>query len=279
MATWNYSQSGDILPLAAPYDVEVGDGALVGSLFGVAITNAASGDTGQFKTNGVFELAKTSAQAWSQGALIYWDNTNKRCDSDGTIGQLIGTATSAAANPSSTGYVRLNGTVPSTAEGPQAAIVSLTDSTGGSGTHDDTLADGLTVTAPAALTAVDLDNEIVASADAQQDVVALLLTDGTMTGTADGALELIGSTSGGDVSGAIMNNFKDVQAKLALAQANDATIAVQVDALTADVTALHGKVGTIVTDVTVLNQNVSDLGQKVNEVLTALRAAGIIAAS
>lgn len=35
----------------------------------------------------------------------------------------------------------------------QTAIVSLTDSTGDSGTHNDTLADGLTATAPGAITA------------------------------------------------------------------------------------------------------------------------------
>lgn len=35
----------------------------------------------------------------------------------------------------------------------QTAIVSLTDSTGDSGTHNDTLADGLTATAPGSITA------------------------------------------------------------------------------------------------------------------------------
>lgn len=147
-------------------------------------------------------------------------------------------------------------------------IAELVDNTGGSA--DGTLADGLTATAPAALTAVDLDNEIVASADAQQDVVALTVTDGTMGGTADGAFETIGSTSGGDVSAAIMNNFKEVQAKLALAQANDATIAVQVDALVADITALRAVVAALVTDATTQNTNDADLAAKLNEVVRRL---------
>lgn len=125
MAT-NYKAPGKTITLAAPYDRTSGQGAQVGSIFGVALQTVLSGVDGEFKTDGVWELAKTSAQAWTQGQKIYWDNSNKRCDSDSTLGQLIGVATVAAANPSSTGYVRLNGVAPATAEGPQAAIASFT---------------------------------------------------------------------------------------------------------------------------------------------------------
>lgn len=274
----NYVQRGETLTLVAPYQRDTGLGALVGSIFGVALQTVANAVEGEFAVEGVWDLAKTSAQAWTQGQKIYWDNGNKRCDSDSTVGQLIGTAVDAADNPSSTGRVRLNGTAPATAEGPQGAIAALTDNTGASGTHDDTLADGLTAAAPDALTAVDLDNEIVASADAQQDVVALTVADGTMAGAADGSFEDVGATNGADVSGAIENNFKEVQAKLALAQANDATIAVQVDALVADITALRTTVAALVTDAGVQNQNDSDLAQKILEIRTALIAAGILAA-
>lgn len=125
MAT-NYVQAGKVLTLVAPYAVASGAGALVGSIFGVALSAVAESAEGEFQTEGVFELAKTSAQAWTQGQKIYWDNTNKRCDSDGTVGLLIGVALVAADNPSSTGIVRLNGVAPAASEGPQAAIASLT---------------------------------------------------------------------------------------------------------------------------------------------------------
>jgi len=125
MAT-NYVQPGDIITLAAPYDRTTGQGAQVGSLFGVALQTVLNGIDGEFNTKGVWTLAKTSAQAWTQGQKIYWDNSNKRCDSDSTVGMLIGVASAAAANPSSTGDVRLNGSSPATAEGPQAAIASFT---------------------------------------------------------------------------------------------------------------------------------------------------------
>lgn len=122
----NAVQSGKVLTLIAPYAVASGAGAQVGSIFGVATATIANGVEGEFETEGVFDLAKTSAQAWTVGQKIYWDNTNKRCDSDGTVGMLIGVATAVAANPSSTGYVKLNEAVPEDSEGPQAAIPDLT---------------------------------------------------------------------------------------------------------------------------------------------------------
>lgn len=104
----NFVQPGDTIKLTAPYTVVAGAGALVGSIFGVATTDITSGADGQFAIEGVFGLAKTSAQAWVQGDKIYWDNTNKRCDNVPTAGfALIGIATVAASNPSSTGTVRL----------------------------------------------------------------------------------------------------------------------------------------------------------------------------
>lgn len=127
----SYKQPGDILTLAAPYDRTSGQGAKVGAIFGVAAYDVLSGADGEFKTEGVFSLAKTSAQAWSVGDRIYWDDSNKRCDTDSTVGMLIGYATSAAANPSSTGEVKLLGGAPDMLEGRQAAIADLTAITGG----------------------------------------------------------------------------------------------------------------------------------------------------
>lgn len=122
----NYIQEGDVLTLTAPYTVTSGQGAQVGSQFAVALKDITNATEGEFATSGVWSLAKTSAQAWTVGQKIYWDNSNKRCDSDGTVGILIGVATAAAANPSSTGNVKLNEAVAATSEGPQAAEADLT---------------------------------------------------------------------------------------------------------------------------------------------------------
>lgn len=103
----NYIQEGCTLTLTAPYARTSGQGAKVGNIFGVAVGDVANAADGEFKTEGVFELNKTSAQAWTQGAKIYWDDTAKEATSVSTSNLLIGVATEAASNPSSVGKVKL----------------------------------------------------------------------------------------------------------------------------------------------------------------------------
>lgn len=100
---------GDVLELTAPYIRTGGQGMLVGSLFAVCLQDLASGAAGSAKVSGEWTLDKTSAQAWTVGAKIYWDDTAKVCTTTSTSNTLIGVATAVAANPSSTGRVRLNG--------------------------------------------------------------------------------------------------------------------------------------------------------------------------
>lgn len=107
----NYVQPGENITLAAPYDVASGAGALVGSIFGVAQETVLSGADVVLVRRGVFDLAKVSAQAWTVGAKIYWDNAAKVCTTVSTSNTLIGAAAAAAANPSATGTVLLDGAV------------------------------------------------------------------------------------------------------------------------------------------------------------------------
>ncbi|MGY3278131.1 DUF2190 family protein [Bradyrhizobium sp. S3.7.6] len=99
---------GNTADVAAPYAVSSGGGCLVGSLFGVAAYDAANGATVTLHLEGTFDMAKTSAQAWTVGALIYWDDTAKTVTNVASTNKLIGVATKVAANPSSIGRVRLN---------------------------------------------------------------------------------------------------------------------------------------------------------------------------
>lgn len=106
----NFVQPGKSVDLTAPTGgVTTGVGVLIGNIFAVAANTVAAAIAFVGNTFGVWSLAKTSAQAWAVGDKIYWDNTNKRADNVPTAGfRLIGIATEAAANPSSTGKVRLN---------------------------------------------------------------------------------------------------------------------------------------------------------------------------
>src|SRR4051812_45020190 len=106
----NYVKSGRTLTLAAPYIVAAGAGALIGNIFGVSLEALAASASGEFTTEGVWSLAKVSTEVWVVGEKIYWDNTNKRCSNVPTAGfNLIGVCTEAAANPSTTGKVKLLG--------------------------------------------------------------------------------------------------------------------------------------------------------------------------
>jgi len=107
----NYVQKGETLTLTAPYAVSSGGGALIGSIFGVASNDYANGDEGEFQVAGVFDLVRETGAStgWTQGALLYWDNTNKRITKTATGNKLIGVAVRAAADGDATARVRLNG--------------------------------------------------------------------------------------------------------------------------------------------------------------------------
>ena len=106
----NYVQPGNTITLTAPYAVTSGDGLLVGSIFGVASGGAAQNDPIETALTGVFDLTKVGSQAWTVGAKVYWDDTNKRTTSVATSNTLIGVATEAVAGGAgdTIGRVRLN---------------------------------------------------------------------------------------------------------------------------------------------------------------------------
>jgi len=110
----NFIQPGDVLTITAAADVVSGAGVLSGVLFGVATGDALTGADLSIATTGVFELPKTSAQAWTVGQAIYFAPGTGLCTtaSNGAGSVFIGVATAVAANPSATGLVRLNGSAP-----------------------------------------------------------------------------------------------------------------------------------------------------------------------
>lgn len=107
----NYVQPGDQVSLTAPYDVLSGGGFLVGTLFAVAAHDALSAAAVEGATTGVYDLTKVGSQAWTQGAAIYWDNTNKYCTTTSSGNTLIGKCMVAVGSGAgeTTGRVRLNG--------------------------------------------------------------------------------------------------------------------------------------------------------------------------
>jgi predicted RecA/RadA family phage recombinase len=87
----NFIQKGETLNLIAPYAVSSGAGALVGRIFGLASDTVASGAVGEFVVKGVFDVAKDTS-TFTDGALVYWDNTAKLATSVATAHNIIGMA-------------------------------------------------------------------------------------------------------------------------------------------------------------------------------------------
>jgi predicted RecA/RadA family phage recombinase len=99
----NFVQPGDILTLTPGAAVASGIGYLFGtSLFGVATTDVVISTPGEFRVEGVVDIAKTSALAISTGDRLYWDVTNKCVNKTATAQQCVGIAVGDAANPSAT---------------------------------------------------------------------------------------------------------------------------------------------------------------------------------
>ena len=115
----NFSQPGSILDLTVPAGGVVSGTPIKIGVFLVVpqctvtaaeVTAAGAGVLDFAGTiDGVFELPKISAQAWTEGELIYFNNSTGLMTNVSATGVFIaGAATAAAANPSATGFVRLN---------------------------------------------------------------------------------------------------------------------------------------------------------------------------
>jgi len=92
----NYVQLGDNLTLPAPAAIASGAATLIGSIFGVASTDAAQGEDCSFVRVGVFNLPKVAGTAITPGAKLYWDAAAQNVTTVAG-GPLIGAAATGAA--------------------------------------------------------------------------------------------------------------------------------------------------------------------------------------
>jgi predicted RecA/RadA family phage recombinase len=150
----NFIQPGNVVTLTAPSGgVTSGLGYKIGQLFVVAAITAAEGAEFEGKTDGIYTLPKTTGAAWTEGQLLYWDDTNDKAITTATGNLLIGCAAAAAGSDDTTGTVRLNATVPaSAADGvsfSEARVFVSTEQTGTGSAQN--VAHGLSATPAAVL--------------------------------------------------------------------------------------------------------------------------------
>ncbi|MDS9467345.1 DUF2190 family protein [Paracoccus sp. MBLB3053] len=107
----NYLQAGEFVTVLAPAALASGDPVLVGAIFGVVQFDADSGDEVELARRGIFDLPKTTGQAWTAGVKVYWDATNSLVTTTASGNTLIGAATAARVAGDTTGTVLLDGTI------------------------------------------------------------------------------------------------------------------------------------------------------------------------
>jgi predicted RecA/RadA family phage recombinase len=107
----NYVQEGDVITVPAPYAVTSGQGVLIGSLFGVAGCDAASGANVEIVPEGVFDITANVADVATAGTKAYWDNVNRRITTPAAGNQLVGALTLAKGGSDTTARVFLDGAV------------------------------------------------------------------------------------------------------------------------------------------------------------------------
>ena len=107
MAT-NFVTHGESIPYtnATGSNITSGSVVAVGDMIGIALSDILIGSTGTVQLAGVAIVAKTTGQAWTQGAKLYWDGTSAFTT---TVGSNVwaGWAYAAAASGDTTGQVKL----------------------------------------------------------------------------------------------------------------------------------------------------------------------------
>jgi predicted RecA/RadA family phage recombinase len=106
MAT-NFVQAGSQITIPAPDLVSSGAVVIAGSIVGVALGGAASGQPVDVAVTGIWELPKVGAQTLSLGEPVYWDSTAELVTETATDNTRLGTVAKAAGNGVATVAVRL----------------------------------------------------------------------------------------------------------------------------------------------------------------------------
>lgn len=105
----NYVAPGEVVELTSPGTTS-GTAVKVGSLVVVPTSDSdAAAKFIGFAGPGIVRHAKVSAQAWTEGVKIYFDAGTSLMTTTSGGNTLVGVAAAAAANPSATGLVRLDG--------------------------------------------------------------------------------------------------------------------------------------------------------------------------
>jgi predicted RecA/RadA family phage recombinase len=104
-----YLEDGENPTYTAPANVTDGTAVKIGDLLVIPTITVLSGAQFTGVIRGVVQHAKVSAQAWTEGQQVNWDDTAKLFTTVTTGNFRAGVAYRVAANPTATGLVFLHG--------------------------------------------------------------------------------------------------------------------------------------------------------------------------
>jgi predicted RecA/RadA family phage recombinase len=117
----NFVQNGDYLEITAPATITSGQGVLIGDLFGVAVTDIASGANGILAVEGVYEITKAT-DAGSGGTIwapAYFDATQNKVTAIASGNVQVGLFTETTLDAATSASVLLS---PQTGEKDEVAV-------------------------------------------------------------------------------------------------------------------------------------------------------------
>lgn len=103
----NWVQKGDYIDITAAGTLVAGAFFIANALRGVITSGVTVGQQTTVCTRGVFTLPKATGEAWTQGALLYWDSGNSRFTTTAGGNTLAAFAAAAAASADTIGSVAI----------------------------------------------------------------------------------------------------------------------------------------------------------------------------
>lgn len=105
----SFVQDGNTLPMTMTADRLSGDVVIFGSMIGVMAVDALNTVVAEVSFVGVYDLKRDAADIFTEGLLVYWDDSAKQVTIDPTANTLLGAAVEAQAAAAGNIKVRLNG--------------------------------------------------------------------------------------------------------------------------------------------------------------------------
>lgn len=95
----SFVHQGLNVEIAAPYEVQPGNGVLKGALFGISLSWAQAGESVEVSTVGVFDVERDPLENWQVGDRIYWNDVERRFTIDADKSVFVGFAVADSSGP------------------------------------------------------------------------------------------------------------------------------------------------------------------------------------